>query len=392
MTTSEQPAPSNLPVERATASRGRRIAIACFASDGGQSGIGQYLLQVVRRLPELAPRDQFVLFAPRRDAAMWQDLGPNASLALEDDRWDAPAPSLLWHSLALPQRLRAHGCDAVFLPAGNRRLGLRYGVPSVATVHDLSQLHVRAKYDGVRMLYATRVLPALIRRQDRVITVSCSTRDDVVTRAGVPIDRVSVVPNGVDLSRFGPASGAGGDPYILYVARLEHPGKNHVRLLEAFAQLRRDGCRHRLVLAGPRWSGAEAIDAAIARLGLAPHVTLTGFVPNDELPRLYAAADAFVFPSLFEGFGIPLLEAMASGTPSCASNVSSLPEVAGDAALLFDPHDPAAITDALRRVLQDEVLRARLRVRGLRRVAEFTWERSARGVLAAIDELVPPCA
>lgn len=370
-----------------------RIGIACFASDGGRSGIGQYLVNVVRRLPEIAPDDRFVLFAPRRDRSLWENLAPGTAVELVDDRYDSPLPSLWWHAAILPRRLHAHACEVAFLPAGNRRLGLAYGVPAVATVHDLSQLHVSQKYDAARMFYATRVLPMLIGRQDRVVTVSSSTRNDVLQRTRLTADRVSVVPNGVDLSRYGVReSGAVPDvagrlgldqPYLLYVARLEHPGKNHVTLLEAYARLRADGVTHKLVLAGPRWSGAEAIDAAVARLGLAGHVVFTGFVAGDDLPALYAGATAFVFPSLYEGFGIPLLEAMACGVPSCVANVSSLPEVAGDAALLFDPHDPGAIANALRRLLADDVLRARLRARGLRRCAEFTWERSAQGVLDA---------
>jgi glycosyltransferase involved in cell wall biosynthesis len=370
-----------------------RIGVACFASDGGRSGIGQYLVNVVRRLPELAPADEFVLFAPRRDAALWAGLPARTEVEYVDDRFDAPLPSLIWHSAVLPRRLRSHGCDVVFLPAGNRRLGIGYGVPSVATVHDLSQLHVPGKYDAVRMFYATRVLPILIGRQDRVVTVSSSTRAAVLARTPIPAERVSVVPNGVDLSRYSAcASGAaphvpahpGLDrPYLLYVARLEHPGKNHVALLEAYARLRADGVRHKLVLAGPRWDGAEAIDAAVSRLGLTDHVVFTGFVAGDELPGLYAGASVFVFPSLYEGFGIPLLEAMACGTPACVANTSSLPEVAGNAALLFDPREPRDIADAIRRLLTDDVLRARLRARGLQRCTEFTWERSAQGVLDA---------
>ena len=122
-----------------------RLGVACFASDGGRSGIGQYLVNVVHRLPQLAPDDEFVVFAPERDAHLWRALAPNARLDLVSDRYDSPVPSLLWHSAVLPRRLRAQACNAVFLPAGNRRLGLAYGVPSVATVHDLSQLHVPQK-------------------------------------------------------------------------------------------------------------------------------------------------------------------------------------------------------------------------------------------------------
>ena len=377
---------------------GLRVGVACFASDEGRSGIGQYLVNVVRRLPELAPTDRFVLFAPRRDRRLWEGMAPGAMVELVDDRYDSPLPSLWWHGAVLPRRLRAHACDAVFLPAGNRRLGVAYGVPSVATVHDLSQLHVPQKYDAARMFYATRVLPILIGRQDRVVTVSSSTRDDVLARTRLGAERISVVPNGVDLSRYSALDADDArertrrlgleQPYLLYVARLEHPGKNHVTLLEAYAQLRAAGLRHKLVLAGPRWSGAEAIDAAVARLGLAADVVFTGFVDGADLPALYAGATAFVFPSLYEGFGIPLLEAMACGVPSCAANVSSLPEVTGDAALLFEPHAPGAIAATLHRLVTDDVLRARLRARGLKRCAEFTWERSALGVLDACHAAV----
>ena len=228
-----------------------------------------------------------------------------------------------------------------------------------------------------------------------MITVSSSTRSDVLARTRIDHDRVRVVPNGVDLSRFTPcatqatSSPAGIDgPYLLYVARLEHPGKNHVTLLDAYRRLRDRGVAHKLVLAGPRWQGSEAIDAVVDRLQLRDHVVFTNFVANEDLPGLYAGADAFVFPSLFEGFGIPLLEAMASGTPACVANVSSLPEVAGDAALLFDPLDPAEMADAMHRLLTDDVLRARLRARGLERCKGFTWDRAAQGVLDACREAV----
>jgi glycosyltransferase involved in cell wall biosynthesis len=370
-----------------------RIGIPCFASDGGRSGIGQYLIQVVRHLPAIAPGATFVIYAPQRDARLWDDLPPSVTVELVHDRYDSPIPSLWWHSAIMPGLLRAAGCNVVFLPAGNRRLGIRYGVPSVATVHDLSQMHVPAKYDAVRMFYATRVLPRLIGLQDHVIAVSSSTRDDVLAHTRITAEHTSVVPNGCDLERFLALSAPGAPPpvapaglrtpYVLYVARLEHPGKNHVTLLEAYALLRKRGLTHRLVFAGPRWPGSEAIDAAVERLGLSGHVTFAGFVDNADLPALYAAASLFVFPSLYEGFGIPLLEAMAAGTPSCVANVSSLPEVAGDAALLFNPRDPVEMSEVMERLLTDDLLRSRLRARGLARCREFTWERSAAGVLEA---------
>jgi glycosyltransferase involved in cell wall biosynthesis len=295
--------------------------------------------------------------------------------------------------------LRAHGCDIVFLPAGNRRLGWGYGVPSLGTVHDFSQLHVPQKYDALRMFYIMRVLPALMRRLDGVIAVSESTRRDLVDFARVPAQRIRVIYNGADLTRFRQsdredarariARHVGRDgPYLLYVSRLEHPGKNHVRLLEAFAQLRRERqLPHRLILAGGRWGGAEPIDAKVAELGLADAVIFTGFVPDALLPTLYAASDVFVFPSLFEGFGIPVLEAMASGTPVCASNTSSIPEVVGDAGLLFDPADPAAIARAIGQLLDEPALREQLIAQGRERALGFSWDKAAAEVLAALEQI-----
>jgi glycosyltransferase involved in cell wall biosynthesis len=247
------------------------------------------------------------------------------------------------------------------------------------------------------MFYIMRVLPRMMRRLTRVISVSESTRRDLASFARVDPGRIRVIHNGADLDRFSPrdrdaakaavADALGLPPdFLLYIARLEHPGKNHVRLLEAFAALKRDtDLPHKLVLVGSRWNGAELIEAKVGELGLQSEVVFPGFVPNETLADLYAAADVFVFPSLFEGFGIPVLEAMACGTPVCASNVSSLPEVVGEAGLLFDPNEPNEIADAMRRLLTDPSLRAGLVQRGLAQAGRFTWDDAAAAVLEELE-------
>jgi glycosyltransferase involved in cell wall biosynthesis len=248
------------------------------------------------------------------------------------------------------------------------------------------------------MFYIMRVLPRMMRRLTRVISVSESTRRDLESFAQVDPDRIRVIHNGADLARFSPrdrdaarsAVAAGlGLPrnFLLYIARLEHPGKNHVRLLEAFASLKRDtALPHKLVLVGSRWNGAEQIETKVTELGLESDVIFPGFVANETLPDLYAAADLFVFPSLFEGFGIPVLEAMACGTPVCAADVSSIPEVVGEAGLLFDPHEPKAIADAMRRLLTNPSLRAELVQRGLDQANRFTWDGAAAAVLEELEK------
>ena len=370
-----------------------KFGISAFAADRGKSGISQYMANIIGRLPELAPEDEFLVFIDRPDADLARSWHPSLRVIACPAWTGHPIISIFWHLIAWPLALRRHHCDAAFMPAGNRRLAWWYGVPSLGTVHDLSQLHIPQKYDALRTFYVMRVLPRMMRRLTRVIAVSQSTRRDLEGYAGVDPARIRVIPNGADLTRFRPLDRAtakaqvgrelGLPPdFVLYLARLEHPGKNHVRLLEAFAQLKAEtDLPHKLVLVGSRWSGAEIIEARIRELGLTEAVILPGFVANETLPVLYAAADALVFPSLFEGFGIPLLEAMAAGTPVCASDISSIPEVVGDAGLLFDPLDPAAITAALEQLLREPELRATLAARGLARAPLFTWDQAASAVL-----------
>ena len=377
-----------------------KIGISAFAADGGKSGISQYMINVLRRLPQPEAGVECVIFVPAAERTLFEPAPAGSRIVTVPDWMAHPVASILWHLFIYPLLLKQHRCDCAYLPAGNRRLGLWYGVPSVSTVHDLSQLHVDGKYDPLRMFYIRRVLPVMMQKLTRVVSVSESTRRDLVEHAGIRPERIRVAHNGADLSGFAATSRPGAretiarelgidGPFILYTARLEHPGKNHVRLLEALVLLKERGrLTHRLVLAGSRWNGAEVIEERIGELGLTNDVTLAGFVENRLLPELYAAADVFVFPSLFEGFGIPLLEAMAAGTPVCAASVSSIPEVVGDAALMFDPVNPADIADQLDRLLHDAALCQDLVSRGRRQAQRFSWDDAASGVLRQCHEAV----
>jgi glycosyltransferase involved in cell wall biosynthesis len=380
------------------------VAVSLFANDRGRSGIGRYMASILPALFAADPRVAWRLFVAREDRGVFSSAlpadDPRITVVEVDDAWNAPAASLVWHALRLPFAAHEAGADVIYLPAGNRRLAPFGGIPSVAVVHDLSSFHVRGKYDALRNVYVTRVMPWLIRHSTRVITISTSSAYDIVTLAHYPQDRLTIVGNGYDRALFHPrpaaearaalaAAGLGlPHRYLLYVSRLEHPGKNHVGLLEAYRRVL-DGDSafpDHLVFAGGRWNGAEAVDEAIARLGLASRVHLLGFVPDGALPPLYAAARAFVFPSLFEGFGIPLIEAQASGIPVAGAAVSSIPEVLGDSGLLFDPHDEGAIADALVRISRDETLRAGLVERGEVNIRRFTWEHAAQCTLDVLRE------
>jgi glycosyltransferase involved in cell wall biosynthesis len=269
----------------------------------------------------------------------------------------------------------------------------RYGpflsAPYVVTVHDLIRwFDVRAdapliSRPNLRDRLHLKLDLAGIRRADGVIAVSHATKRDLVA-AGVEADRISVVHSGVDQRRFRPVAGRPlEDPYVLFVGT-EQPRKNLATLLAAFAQLRRNPqfSRLRLIKVGPP-GGREArfrdeTLAAIRRLGLERDVIFTGWIADEDLPRYYAAAECFVLPSLYEGFGLPALEAMACGCPVVISTDAALIEVCGGAAISVDALDTAAIAGALAAVAADSRLRRDLRDRGLRRASAFSWLQTAR--------------
>jgi len=239
-------------------------------------------------------------------------------------------------------------------------------------------------------------LPLAIRGAAAVITDSERSREDILTHLSVKPGRVVSIPLAAD-RRFRPLPAAEiapvlheygvGQPYILYVGALESR-KNLPRLLAAYARLREWSEQWRLVIVGARkWKFSPIFDTVQA-LGLEPHVHFTGYVADEHLPALYAGADLFAFPSLYEGFGLPVLEAMACGTPVVTSNTSSLPEVAGDAAILVDPTDVEQIANAMWLVLSQPDVAAALREKGLARAAQFTWERTARETIAVYERVL----
>lgn len=371
------------------------IGVSMFAGDGGKSGISEYMRQVLRGM--LAQSDEnFVLFLAHCDRPIFDPKNSRVKIISYPNLWANPLFSVIWHLLWLPIALKLHRCDSVFMPAANRRLGYYYGVPSIGTVHDFSQLHVPAKYDLLRTFYVMRVLPNLMRRLDRVISISQSTSRDLIGFAGVSEKRIQLIYNGAQLVAADINSdsdcqntlnhyGLKEYQYLLYVARIEHPGKNHARLIQAFKALTSNANTElKLVLAGSRWSGAEVVESKVAELELEHRVIFTGFVPESDLSCLYRKASVFVFPSLFEGFGIPLLEAMAAGVPVCSSNRASMPEVVGSAGLLFDPEDSAQIEHAINDLMSSDFLRDRYIRSGKKQAAKFSWKECAAQTLRTI--------
>jgi glycosyltransferase involved in cell wall biosynthesis len=269
---------------------------------------------------------------------------------------------------------------------------------SVVTIHDCIHL-MFPQYLPNRLAlgYARASIFAAARRATRVLTVSESSKRDILRFVDIKPEKIDVIYNAYD-QRFTVEPREEDvdrvreryqlhDEFVLYAGNVK-PHKNLERLIEAFHLVRRRGLDHlRLVLIGDEISRYAALRRAVHRHQLHPYVRFLGYLPEETLGVMYRLAGVFVFPSLYEGFGLPPLEAMASGTPVVTSNVSSLPEVAGDAAVLVDPYDPNAIANGIYQVLTDDQLRRDLRARGAARARQFSWEQSARRVREIYGEV-----
>ena len=295
----------------------------------------------------------------------------------------AKARAFAAHALTAGAAAQQAGCDVVFCPYTYEIMPTGR-VPQVVFVHDLVALHYPAHFRVTAALWRTVYLPAL-RRAAAVVTNSAFTRADLLAHSPLPPERVKVAGFGFTPSQDAaewPASLPPG-PYVLYVASSWYPYKNLAGLLRAFARLA-DRVPHRLVIVGqrvPRF--AMEIERTLAEVRLGQRVHLLSEVPPAELGRLYQHADLFAYPTVFEGFGIPPLEAMAHDVPVVATRAAAIPEVCGAAALYVPPRDEAALADALYQALTDQPLRAQLRQAGRERMQAFTWEAMAARILAA---------
>jgi len=347
------------------------------------AGIHTYIEQTVRRLPEVDADLRVTLFARHTLD------GLNGAIEQAGTRWPTGRPVLriLWEQLRLP--LAARGCDVLHAAAFvSPLLQLR---PAVVTVYDLSFALFPQYFRGPNQAYLRIGTRRSARRAARVLTISEHTRHDLHRLYAVPLDRIDVAYPGVDAALTPPAPEDVAafrhrrqlpDRFLLFLGTLE-PRKNLVMLVQAFAQLKRERPDAMLVLAGGVGWLADDVFAEIDRSGVKDSVIVPGFVPAEEKALWYAAATAFVYPSIYEGFGLPPLEAMACGAPVIVSNAASLPEVAGDAGLSVGPNDVSGWSHAMRRLWSDAALRDELRERGLKQAQRFTWTETARVTAAA---------
>lgn len=364
------------------------------------AGIGRYERELLPRMRRLAGRDQISIFF--NNSRRVQLPPQHADL----QRHRVASGNKAWRLRVAADYLRGSDRDASF-PGVDLFFAAEHLLPrfrrirSVITIYDLSYLLLPESHTRMSRVYQQRLMPHFARHADRIIVTSEATRQDLLRCYGTPAEKIQVIPGGVDQRFSAPITAeerarvrARHDlprRYLLYVGTLE-PRKNIAGLLEAYASLLRRGLADEvaIVLAGrPGWR-YKPILRRIDELGLGGRVRRLGFVADDDLPALYGEAEAFVFPSFYEGFGLPPLEALACGTPVLTSAVSSLPEVVGEAGLLVDPRDTGQLAAALEALLYDGELAARLRAAGPPQAAPFTWERTAEQTLALLRGLAGP--
>jgi len=353
-----------------------------------RAGVSHYIEQVLIHLGHLDQTNQYSVYTTRGIDQQALGLPPNFRVLPSRFPTINPRVRIPWEQLLAPLLLRQSGAD-LFHGVLNV-LPLACPVPGVVTVHDLAFIRFPQTFRAYNRTYLDFATRMSVRRAVQILAVSEHTKRELVGLLGVPAERVVVTPNAVrahfrppepaTLAAFRANKGLP-ERFVLYVGTLE-PRKNLTTLLSAYAEIVRRHDVPLLVGGGKGWL-YDAVFQRLEELGLRERVHFVGYIEEEELPLWYAAATVFVFPSIYEGFGMPPLEAMACGTPVITSNSSSLPEVVGDAGLMVAPTDASAFATALDQVLSDAALHDDLRTRGLVRAQAFAWRTTAERTLAA---------
>lgn len=368
----------------------RPLAIGMDVRRAGSFGVGVYIQNLLGAMSRLAPQHEYVLIGGEAQRRLFANMPSNFRFV----PYDRPHDSQISH-LGYGLEVRRLGVDVFHMP--HRWVPATTPKPYVVTLHDLNTLSRQSEgLNRLRDSWHKAMLVRGVNRASRVIAVSEATKDDAVKRLGLSPSRIDVVPDAVDAQIAQPVSEQERretlerysieDPLILYAGRIQ-PHKNIPRLIEAFAVVRSQLENHwkfhhlKLVIIGDDMTADPNVRHTMLRTRTQRSVRFLGFVPVETLRVFYASATVFLFPSLHEGFGMPPLEAMAHGTPVVTSNVSSLPEAVGDAAVLVNPENVFDIARGLRKVLLEDEFREELIKKGRKQVKKFSWDRSAAKIL-----------
>ena len=354
-----------------------RIGInALYLIPGGVGGTEIYLRNLLEAFANIGSRHEFVVFT---NAETGPDLVPDGFLHAPQNVKAVDRPArLVYEQTRLPMEARKHGIAVMFNPGFTAPALL--SCPNVTVFHDLQHKRHPEYFKRLDLPAWNLFLWLSVKRSRMFVVDSEATRNDLKQYYRVPDERIVVAPLGVEAKFYEIEPRP--EPYFLCVSTL-HPHKNLDNLLEAFARFQRPGWR--LVMTGVRGFHTQAVEARIRELGLGDSVTLTGWIERTALYDLFSRATAMIYPSTFEGFGLPVVEAMAAGLPLACSNIEPLHGIVAGAALEFAPHDVDAIVNVMERLSEDPALRQELSQRGRARAAAFTWEETARKTLTAIE-------
>lgn len=370
-----------------------RIGInALYLLPGRVGGSEIYVRNLVRALPLVSPGDRFVIFVNRESAGVFESISPDVEVVNCALSAASRPARILWEQFVLPFQVRKHAID-ILLSAGMTAPFI-CPVPSFVMIYDLQHVNLPQNFGRIQLLFLKTIIYMSARMARGVLTLSEKSRSDIVRHYSIAPERVFVTHLASDSGSFHAQSAEDisavrkkyklPERFILYIAS-SLPHKNYSRLLEAFKLVTAKDAGIKLVLIGSRDYGQDAVVERIGEMGLRDDVVFSGWLPFEDIPLIYAASELFVFPSLHEGFGIPVLEAMATGVPVVCSNIEPLTEVVAGAACLVDPLSPGDMAQGMLKVLTDAALRERLVRDGLKRAESFSWKKTAMDTLSLIS-------
>ena len=382
----------------------KKILIILMPFDHGLSGISVYIREMAKEMVRQVDKDTLIdFYCLDRDLRFFPEKQENTNYIIFPNFFYRPIPNMLLHLFYFPLKLwlkklfqgKKEQYDAVLLPAGNRRIFFFYPFYTVAVVHDLAPLRLPKKYDAFRTFYVKRVIPFFLKRADRVIAVSRSTLSDVIHLTNLNQEKAGISYPGCKMDHFPSIQTSKNKvakeiasqwgitkKFFLFVSRIEFPGKNHVGLMKAYEKLpAKIKDNYDLIFAGSPWKDSEKVKNHALAMEENHNIHFLGFVTVEELSWLYRGAEIFIFPSYYEGFGFPVLEAMAHGTPTIMSDRSSLLELGHETSLTFDPSSPDSISATILETLKNKKRQKMMISNGYKKAKEFSWERSVNRLL-----------
>lgn len=372
-----------------------KIAVNCLPFRGELAGTSRYALNTMRWLLANDQSNDYIIFSTKEFAVNIEEYLPNMRYTISVCPFKAErfCVRILWEQCVLPVQLILNKVDILFAPSLSAPVFS--GVRCVVVIHDMVAFYFGSRYGKLRKCYIRLLTRCLLEKAERIVTVSQHSMNDIAKHSKKSVSKLSVVYEGVE-DKFRVID----DPsvlmccrekyklperFVLYVGMLE-PGKNIYRLIRAYSGIYKT-IREKLVIAGKKgWAYSEIFEL-VKELGIEKEVLFTGYVDDKDLPALFNCASVFVYPSLYEGFGLPCLEAMACGVPVITSGVTSLPEVVGDAAVLVDPQNEESIALAIKELVGSEHLREEKQKKGFERIKMFSWEKSTQKLLQVFGEI-----